>query len=77
LINFNPLVDSFDGLSDAQLETTIRDLSRKYFQTRNPQVQIQIASILDMYKEEFRARLAKKNSNISSNPDLDNLINIS
>lgn len=75
-MTFNPLVDSFDNLTDADVEKSIRDLSRKYFQTRNPQVQMQIAVMLDMYKSEFRTRLAKKNSNTEPNSDLDNLINI-
>lgn len=73
---FNPLIDSFDNLTDAEVEKSIRELSRKYFQTRNPQVQSQIAVILDMYKIEFRTRLSKKNSNTEPNSDLDNLINI-
>lgn len=80
---FNPLVDSFQDLTDEQVEKSIRDLSRKYFQTRNPQLQQQIASILEMYKEEIRSRIARKQSGFGANnpeninPDLDNLINIS
>lgn len=73
---FNPLVDSFDELSDTEVENATRDLSRKFFQTRNPQVQQQIAVLLDMYKEELRARMAKKSIN-TNNPELDDLIKVS
>jgi len=80
---FNPLVDSFDNLSDNEVEAKISELSRKYFQTRNPQVQLQIANILDMYKEEMRSRNARKRSDFGSQDpdspqsDLDNLIKVS
>jgi len=74
---FNPLVDNFDDLTDAEVENSTRELSRKYFQSRNPQVQQQIAVLLDMYREEFRARMAKKAiQQNEQNSDLDNLINI-
>ena len=76
---FNPLVDSFDALTDAQIEQATRDLSRKYFQSRNPQVQQQIAVLLDMYREEMRSRMAKQALALqqNANSDLDSLIKIS
>lgn len=76
---FNPLVDSFESLTDAQVEQATRDLSRKYFQSRNPQVQQQIAVLLDMYREELRSRMAKQAlaAQQNANSGLDNLINIS
>jgi len=77
---FNPLVDSFDALSNNEIEQTISSLSRKYFQTHNPDVQAQIASILEMYKSEMRVRIAKSSQQQSREDDnnsLDNLINIS
>ena len=74
---FNPLVDSFEDLTDAQLHEKIQDLSRRYFQTRNPDLQNQIAVMLDMFKQEQTARLYKKqNSDNDEDSDLDNLINI-
>lgn len=79
MIAFNPLVDDFSKLTDPELESKISDLSRKYFMSRNPQVQMQIAAILDMHKEEMRARRARAQlqSQQNGNPDLDSLINIS
>lgn len=80
---FNPLVDSFENLTDDEVDKAIRDLSRRYFQTRNPQLQMQISTILEMYKEEMRSRNARKSSSLDpNNPqendlDLDNLINVS
>lgn len=79
MIAFNPLVDDFSKLADSEVETKISELSRKYFMSRNPQIQMQIAAILDMYKEEMRARRARAQlqSQQNGNPDLDSLINIS
>ena len=77
---FNPLVDSFDALSNNEIEQNITSLSRKYFQTQNPSVQAQISSILEMYKSELRMRVAKQSqtqSQENGDNSLDNLINIS
>ena len=79
---FNPLVDNFDKLTDSEVEDKISELSRKYFQSRNPQVQQQISTILEMYKEEGRARRAKQYSDLQNNSNdtqngLDNLIKVS
>jgi len=76
---FNPLVDKIESLSDAELETKINDLSKKFFMSKNPQVHSQISAILDMYKEELRCRRAKEQLKQQQNndDDLDNLINIS
>jgi hypothetical protein len=75
---FNPLVDSFEDLTDTQLQEKIQDLSRRYFQTRNPELQNQIIVMLDMFKQEQTARLYKKQNsdNDDEDSDLDNLINI-
>lgn len=76
---FNPLVDSFDKLTDAELEESARSLSRKYFQTHNPQLQQQIAVMLDMYNQEIRTRMARQAQQLAENgnSDLDDLINVS
>ena len=77
---FNPLVDSFDQLTDAEVENKMLDLQRKYFMTHNPQVQEQISAILDMYREESRARRAKQylqQTQQNGETGLDSLINIS
>jgi ribosomal protein L29 len=72
-----PLLD-IENLKDEELEQRISELSKKYFQSQNPQVKMQIASVLDMMKLEYQPRLAKKyrEMNENSDKDLDNLINI-
>jgi FKBP-type peptidyl-prolyl cis-trans isomerase (trigger factor) len=77
---FNPLVDSFNQLTDSEIENKISELGRKYFQSYNPQVQQQISVLLEMYKEEARARRAKqylKAQQQTGDNGLDSLINIS
>lgn len=76
---FNPLVDNFSDLTDAQIDEKIIELGRKYWMTRNPDVQVQIYTILEMFKEEARVRQAQafKKSQESGDSDLDSLINVS
>jgi hypothetical protein len=78
---FNPLVDSFNELTDLEIDQKISELSRKYYQTHNPQVQMQIATLLDMYKQEMlsrraRQRIEQQNQDNGEN-DLDSLIKVS
>tara|TARA_B000000441_G_C21413074_1_gene161397 strand:+ start:35 stop:286 length:252 start_codon:yes stop_codon:yes gene_type:complete len=78
---FNPLVDNLSDLSTSELSDAISELSKKYFMTRNPEVQMQIQSVLEMYRAEAVSRQAKEtlDQNKSQNGEnsLDNLINIS
>ena len=76
---FNPLVDNFDVLSDAELESKITDLNRKFWQTNNPDLKAQISTLLGMYKDEMRSRRAKfyQKMNRDGDSDLDSLINVS
>lgn len=55
----HPLADDFSQLKDAEIESRIQDLSKKYWQTPNPNVQRQISVFLDLYQEELRSRRAK------------------
>jgi hypothetical protein len=76
----HPLFENTESLSDAQIEEKIMTLNRRYFQTYNPQVQQQIAALLDDYKLELetrrvRQRLQQQEEN--GDNGLDNLINIS
>jgi hypothetical protein len=76
---FNHLVDDFSILSDTEVEDKITELSKKYWQTTNPQLQQQIAVVLEMFKEEGRARRAKQKlvqQESDDNNSLDNLIKI-
>ena len=74
LKSFNPLVHSFDNLSDIELEEKILELNKKFWMTHNPQVKEQIT-----YKAEMEGRRAKAKKINSQDGDnsLDNLINIS
>lgn len=77
----NPFVDDLSDISTSDLSDKINDLSKKYFMTKNPEVQNQIRSVLEMYRAEAMSRQAKEtlNQNKSENGEnsLDNLINIS
>jgi L-arabinose isomerase len=78
---FNPLVDSLKDLTDSEVESKISELSRKYFlASRNPQLQTQVQTILEMYRLELESRIAHKKikqDEENGNSGLDNLINIS
>ena len=71
----HPLGEDTSVMSDEQLQEKISMLTKKYFQTRNPEAKSQINLMLDIYKLESRDRLLKKRAN-GSNNDLDKLINI-
>ena len=71
----HPLGEDTSLLSDEQIDEKIVLLTKKFFQTRNPQAKNQINLLLDTYKLERHARAEKKRLN-GSNSDLDKLINI-
>jgi hypothetical protein len=74
----HPLIDSLSNLKDQELESKILDLSKKYWVTRNPDVQRQISMALETYNEELRGRRAKALEQMYQNrdKDLDKLINV-
>lgn len=74
----HPLVNDLAELKDAEIESRINDLTRKYFMTSNFQVQQQISAILDVYKEAIseRRRIAFEEMMESRNKDLDKLIKV-
>jgi hypothetical protein len=74
----HPLVENLNELKDSELENKILELSKKYWQSGNPQVQNQISMILQMYNEELQTRRAKMWQQQYQNRDkgLDKLINI-
>lgn len=77
---FNPLVDDFSVLSDSEVEDKVAELGRKYFSTHNPQLQQQIATILEMFKDEARSRRASallRQQQDNGESGLDNLIKVS
>jgi hypothetical protein len=75
---FNQLIDSLSDLSVNELTNKIDELSRKYFMSSNPDIQLQIQLILEMYNSELTVRQSKDMKNIENgDKSLDNLINIS
>jgi len=75
----NPFVENLDALTLPEVENKIVELQSKYFKTNNPQVQTQIANLLEIYKSEAQARRAHQSIQNQQNDknDLDSLINIS
>ena len=73
---FNPLADNFEDLTDSQIQEKVQDLTKRYYQTRNPGLQNQIAVMLDMFRQEQTLRMYRQKQQDDDDPDLDNLINI-
>ena len=73
----HPLVSDLSGLKDQEVHSKIADLTKKYFMTRNPDVQRQIANVLD----ELRIELGERNRRLieqqMKDKNLDNLIKLS
>lgn len=74
----HPLVQNLESLKTLEIESKITELSRKYFLTHNPDLQFQIASVLDSYREELDKRRTEDWKKAQENRDkgLDKLINI-
>ena len=76
----HPLAEDFSKLKDAELETKIQDLSKKYFMAANNlAIQQQIIMLLEMYKAELNTRRQKlwEEQYQKRDTDLDSLINVS
>jgi hypothetical protein len=78
---YNPLLPDLSTLKDAEVESKIAELSRKYHiaaRTGMNEVLPQILVSLEAYKHELTKRSAQalKNSIKNSNNNLDDLINI-
>lgn len=74
----HPLMEDLKQLKDCELEEKIQSLSKKYYQTFNPNVQHQIVVMLEGYREELEVRRRKvwQEQQENRNKDLDNLINV-
>ena len=74
----HPLAEDFSQLKDAEIETRVSELSKKYWQSSNPSIQNQISMFLDLYNEELKSRRAKMWQQQYQNRDkgLDKLINV-
>tara|TARA_E500000178_G_scaffold353177_1_gene418387 strand:+ start:7617 stop:7841 length:225 start_codon:yes stop_codon:yes gene_type:complete len=73
----HPLIDDISSLSESELIEKVADLSKKYWQTTNPDLRTQVGTIIEMYKIELRVRQEKEKNKEKDDNDLDNLIKIS
>jgi hypothetical protein len=74
----HPLSEDLSKLKDTELEAKIQDLSRKYWVAKNPMLQQQVATFLEIYNQELRTRRQKTWEQQRQNMDkgLDKLINV-
>lgn len=74
----HPLLDNLENLKDTELELKINELSKKYFQTSNVQLQSQILLLLESYKDQLSRRRYDEwvKMNESRDKSLDKLINV-
>lgn len=75
----HPLAEDYSQLKDAEIESRLQDLSKKYFQTNNSAVKQQISIFIDIYRTELSARRAKaiQQQYQKRDKDLDKLIKVS
>jgi hypothetical protein len=76
---FNPLVGDLSTLTDNELYEKLMSLRTRYFQTSNPDVQMQIINTLTVYEDEdiLRRNKATQQSKESDEDGLDGLIKVS
>jgi ribosomal protein L29 len=71
----HPFAHNLTELSDKDLDDKLSELTKKYFQTRNPEAKHQLQLMINSYKLEMNERLIKSRQN--DNKGLDKLIDIS
>ena len=77
-----PFAEDTSDMTVSQLYDKVSELTRKYFATNNPQLQEQISTFIEYYKQEAtikeaKNRLQDKENQQNGDLDLDKLINIS
>jgi hypothetical protein len=74
----HPLINDLSQFKDLEIESKINELSRKYFMTKNVQLQSQIGLVLDTYRNEMNNRKQAEWERLQENrdKDLDKLINV-
>jgi hypothetical protein len=74
----HPLINDLSHFKDLEIESKINDLSRKYFMTKNVQLQSQIGLVLETYRNEMNNRTQAEWERMQENRDkgLDKLINV-
>ena len=73
----HPLVSDLSGLKDQEIHNKISDLTKKYFMTHNPDVQRQIANVLDELRIELGDRNRRLIEEQMKDKNLDSLIKLS
>jgi hypothetical protein len=73
----HPLVSDLSGLKDQEIHSKINDLTKKYFMTHNPDIQRQIANILDEMRIELSDRNRRLIEEQMKDKNLDSLIKLS
>ena len=72
----NPFID-FNGMNDNDIEKKIHEITKKYFMTHNAELKMQLATALNMYKEELSNRRQKVfQEQFEKQKGLDNLIKV-
>jgi len=72
----NPFID-FTNMNDNDLEKRIHEITKKYFMTYNADLKMQLATALNMYKEELSNRRQKVfQEQFGKQKGLDNLIKV-
>jgi len=74
----HPLAEDFSSLKDAEVESRLQDLSKKYWMTNNPSVRQQMNVLIGLYREELSSRRQKMIHQQYQNRDkgLDKLIKV-
>jgi hypothetical protein len=74
----HPLISNLENLKDSEIDSKINDLTKKYFQSANPNLRQQVSLALDTYKIEQSRRQRAEWQKMVDNRDknLDKLINI-
>jgi hypothetical protein len=74
----HPLISNLENLKDSEIDFKINDLTKKYFQSANPDLRQQVSLALDTYKTEQARRQRAEWQKMIDNRDknLDKLINI-
>ena len=74
----HPLVNNLETFKTVEIEAKLAELSKKYFLTSNSDLQFQIGSVLDCYREELQQRRSDDWKKAQENRDkgLDKLIKI-
>tara|TARA_B100001057_G_scaffold500311_1_gene614657 strand:- start:614 stop:844 length:231 start_codon:yes stop_codon:yes gene_type:complete len=74
----HPFSEDTANMTVSDMHEKLADLSKKYFQTQNPQVREQIQTFIEFYKQEVRIKEEKqKQEEQNGDLDLDNLIKVS